>query len=120
MHAGPCCPAIAASCLFRIPGGVRLNARRQPLARRLRRMRSAQLSAGRRSQRAPSSRETSMQSNLVRSLTAAAAVMLLHATPLPASAEGVAAALTGVISSDQEGAMEGVVVSAKKAGSIIK
>src|SRR6202040_2154077 len=48
-------------------------------------------------------------------------VILFQASPPPARAQGTpAAALTGQVTSDQEGAMEGVVVSAKKPGSIIK
>jgi streptogramin lyase len=62
-----------------------------------------------------------MRHKLVGSLTAAAAVMLFQASPPPAWAQGApAAALTGQVTSEQEGAMEGVVVSAKKPGSIIK
>jgi streptogramin lyase len=52
------------------------------------------------------------------SLMAGAAVMVLQALPNSAFAQG-AAALTGVVSSAQEGAMEGVVVSAHKKGSIV-
>lgn len=60
-----------------------------------------------------------MRHKLVGSLTAVAAVMLLQSTSHVAFAQGEPA-LTGVVSSDQEGAMEGVVVSAKKPGSIVK
>jgi virginiamycin B lyase len=60
-----------------------------------------------------------MQHKLVASLTAAAAVMFLQAASQTVWAQGEPA-LTGVVSSEQEGAMEGVVVSAKKPGSIIK
>ena len=60
-----------------------------------------------------------MRHRLVWSLMAGAAVMaLLQTLPGPALAQG-SAALTGVVSSAQEGAMEGVVVSAHKAGSIV-
>jgi streptogramin lyase len=59
-----------------------------------------------------------MQTKLMLSLMAGAAVMLVQAAPHLAQAQGQAA-LTGVVSSDAEGAMEGVVVSAKKAGSIV-
>lgn len=55
-----------------------------------------------------------MQSRLMLSLTAGVAVMLLPAAPDPARAQGPA--LTGQVTSDAEGAMEGVVVTAKKAG----
>jgi streptogramin lyase len=55
------------------------------------------------------------------SLTAVAAVILFQASPPPAWAQSTpVAALSGQVTSDQEGAMEGVVVSAKKPGSIIK
>jgi len=64
-------------------------------------------------------REKPMRHRLVWSLMAGAAVMaLLQTLPGPALAQG-SAALTGVVSSAQEGAMEGVVVSAHKAGSIV-
>jgi virginiamycin B lyase len=60
-----------------------------------------------------------MRHRLVWSLMAGAAVMaLLQTLPLPAFAQG-SAALTGVVTSAQEGAMEGVVVSAHKPGSIV-
>jgi virginiamycin B lyase len=62
-----------------------------------------------------------MRNKFVWSTTAAAAVLLFQATPQPAwSQSAPSAALTGQVTSDQEGAMEGVVVSAKKPGSIIK
>jgi len=60
-----------------------------------------------------------MRQSLMWSLMAGAAVMALQALPNSAVAQG-AAALTGVVTSAQEGAMEGVVVSAQKAGSIVK
>lgn len=60
-----------------------------------------------------------MRNKLMLSMTAGAAVMLVQAIPHYALAQGQAA-LTGVITSEAEGAMEGVVVSAKKAGSIVK
>src|SRR5262249_7445831 len=53
------------------------------------------------------------------SVTAAAAVMLSQAALHPAWTQK-AVALTGQVTSEAEGAMEGVVVSAKKQGSIIK
>ena len=60
-----------------------------------------------------------MRHLLAWSVTAAAAVALVQAVPHQVSAQK-SAALTGVVSSQAEGAMEGVVVSAKKPGSIIK
>lgn len=53
-----------------------------------------------------------MKSRLMLSLLAGTALMALQASPLHAAD----AALTGVISSDAEGAMEGVVVTARKDG----
>jgi len=47
------------------------------------------------------------------------AVILLAAAPAPAQIQAPAAALTGQVSSEAEGAMEGVVVSANKAGSTV-
>src|SRR5262249_16597531 len=64
-------------------------------------------------------REKTMRHPFVGSLTALAAAMLLSSTSHLAFAQGEPA-LTGVVRSEQEGAMEGVVVSAKKPGSIIK
>src|SRR6266852_5584877 len=53
-------------------------------------------------------------------LTLGSAVILLQATPKPVAAENKAAtALAGQITSEAEGAMEGVVVSAKKEGSTV-
>jgi streptogramin lyase len=52
-----------------------------------------------------------MKSRLMLSLLAGTALMLLQASPLSAAD----AALSGVVSSDAEGAMEGVVVTARKA-----
>jgi len=58
-----------------------------------------------------------MQSRLMLGLTASAAVLLFQASPGPAWAQGGAApAITGQVTSEAEGAMEGVVVTAKKAG----
>ena len=54
-----------------------------------------------------------MQSRLMLSLTAGAAVLLLQAASAQAAAP---AAITGQVTSEAEGAMEGVVVTAKKAG----
>ncbi len=59
-----------------------------------------------------------MRQSLMWSLMAGTAVIALQALPNSATAQG-AAALTGVVSSAQEGAMEGVVVSAHKKGSIV-
>jgi virginiamycin B lyase len=59
-----------------------------------------------------------MRHSLMWSLMAGAAVVALQALPGPVLAQG-AAALTGIVSSAQEGAMEGVVVSAHKKGSIV-
>jgi streptogramin lyase len=58
-----------------------------------------------------------MRNKLTMSLAASAAVLLLQAAPNPALAQG--SALTGQVTSDAEGAMEGVVVSAHKDGSIV-
>jgi virginiamycin B lyase len=53
-------------------------------------------------------------------LTAGFAVILFQATPQPAAAQNnAAAALAGQVTSEAEGAMEGVVVSAKKDGSTV-
>src|SRR4051812_24914536 len=58
-----------------------------------------------------------MQSRLMLSLTASAAVVLFQASPDLAWAQGKAApAITGQVTSEAEGAMEGVVVTARKAG----
>lgn len=60
-----------------------------------------------------------MRSKLMLSLAASAAVMLFHpAIQKVWAQEG--AALTGTVSSDAEGNMEGVVVTAKKPGSIVQ
>jgi len=57
-----------------------------------------------------------MQSRLML-LTASAAVLLFSASPDPAWAQGRAApAIAGQVTSEAEGAMEGVVVTARKAG----
>ena len=56
-----------------------------------------------------------MQRNLLLSATASLAVMLFQATPDLVRAEGTAA-LTGQVTSEADGAMEGVVVTARKAG----
>jgi streptogramin lyase len=60
-----------------------------------------------------------MRHRLGWSVTAAAAVMLSLAASHPVSAQN-GVALTGQVSSAEEGAMEGVVVSAKKPGSIVQ
>jgi hypothetical protein len=58
-----------------------------------------------------------MQSRLMLSLTASAAVVLFQASPDPAWAQNRGtSAITGQVTSEAEGAMEGVVVTAKKAG----
>src|SRR5215510_12357188 len=62
----------------------------------------------------PTAMEKTMKSKLMLSLMASAAVTLLQATP-GAFAQG-GPAITGVVSSLAEGAMEGVVVTARKAG----
>jgi streptogramin lyase len=60
-----------------------------------------------------------MRSKLMLSLTASAAVMLFHPLTQPVWAQDQAA-LTGTVRSDVEGSMEGVVVTAKKASSIVQ
>ena len=52
-------------------------------------------------------------------ITGAALVLLQSAAPQLAAQNQAPAALTGQVTSEAEGAMEGVVVSAKKAGSIV-
>jgi streptogramin lyase len=64
-------------------------------------------------------REKAMRSKLMLSLTAGVAVMLSHPLPQTVWAQGQAA-LTGIVSSDAEGKMEGVVVTASKPGSIVE
>ena len=58
-------------------------------------------------------------SRLLQILTAGIAVVLFPSTQQTAAQNQPATALTGVVSSDAEGAMEGVVVSAKKTGSTV-
>jgi virginiamycin B lyase len=60
-----------------------------------------------------------MRSKPMLSLAAGAAVMLFHPTTQPVWAQSQAA-LTGTVSSDAEGNMEGVVVTAKKPNSIVQ
>ena len=60
-----------------------------------------------------------MRSKLMLSFAAGAAVMLFHPTMQTVFAQSQAA-LTGVISSEAEGKMEGVVVTARKPGSIVE
>src|SRR6266702_6870511 len=60
-----------------------------------------------------------MQSKLMLSLTASAAVMLFQPAIQTVWAQGQAA-LTGTVSSEAEGNMEGVVVTANKPGSIVQ
>jgi virginiamycin B lyase len=57
-----------------------------------------------------------MQSRLVASLMAGAAVLLLHVASGTAWAQGKTPAISGQVSSEAEGAMEGVVVTARKNG----
>jgi len=64
-------------------------------------------------------REKAMRSKLMLSLTASVAVMLFHPLTQTVWAQGQAA-LTGTVSSDAEGKMEGVVVTASKPGSIVE
>jgi virginiamycin B lyase len=59
-----------------------------------------------------------MQSKIMLGMTAGLAVMLSQAAPELTQAQGQAA-LTGQVTSEAEGAMEGVVVSAKKQDSIV-
>ena len=61
-----------------------------------------------------------MRSALMCRLTASAAILLLPLFAPPVWAQGDSAALTGTVSSDAEGKMEGVVVTAHKPGSIIQ
>src|SRR3954451_22362034 len=60
-----------------------------------------------------------MRSKLMLSLTASAAVMLFQPTIQTVWAQGQAA-LTGTVSSEAEGRMEGIVVTAQKSGSIVR
>ena len=60
-----------------------------------------------------------MRSKLMLSLTASVAVMLSHPLTQTVWAQGQAA-LTGIVSSDGEGDMEGVVITARKPGSIVE
>src|SRR5260370_38299702 len=64
-------------------------------------------------------RENPMRSKLMLSFTTRRAVMLFHPTTQTVWAQGQAA-LTGTVSSDAEGKMEGVVVTANKPGSIVQ
>src|SRR5260370_26625623 len=66
-------------------------------------------------------REKSMRTRrLLSILTLGAAVILFQTALQPVAAENkAAAALTGQVTSEAEGAMEGVVVSAKKEGSTV-
>src|SRR4051812_48181770 len=64
-------------------------------------------------------RESSMRSKLMLSFAASAAVVLFHPTPQTVWAQGQEA-LTGTVSSEAEGNMEGVVVPAKRPGSIVE
>src|SRR5215467_11496559 len=60
-----------------------------------------------------------MQRKLMLSFAAGVAAMLFHPTMQTVLAQGQAA-LSGVVSSEAEGNMEGVVVTAKKPGSIVE
>src|ERR1700722_6111578 len=64
-------------------------------------------------------REDRMRSRLMLSLTASAAVMLFDPTIQKVWAQDHAV-LTGTVSSEAEGNMEGVVVTARKPGSIVQ
>src|SRR5215831_1826164 len=64
-------------------------------------------------------REKAMRSKLMLILTAGVAVMLSHPLTQTVWAQGQAA-LTGTVSSDAEGKMEGVVITATKPGSIVE
>ena len=60
-----------------------------------------------------------MRSKLMLRLTASVAVMLSHPLTQTVWAQGQAA-LTGIVSSEAEGNMEGVVITAHKPGSIVE
>src|SRR5215210_6617792 len=61
--------------------------------------------------------EETMQSKLLLSLTASAAVLFLPGASNPVWAQATTpAAIAGNVTSEAEGAMEGVVVTARKAG----
>ena len=60
-----------------------------------------------------------MRSKLMLSFAASAAVVLFHPTMQTVWAQGQEA-LTGTVSSEAEGNMEGVVVTARKPGSIVE
>ena len=60
-----------------------------------------------------------MRSKLMLSITASVAVMLSHPLTQTVWAQGQAA-LTGIVSSDADGNMEGVVITARKPGSIVE
>src|SRR5262249_51506355 len=64
-------------------------------------------------------RESSMRSKLMLGVAAGAAAIFFNPTAQTVWAQGQAA-LTGTVSSDAEGNMEGVVVTAKKPGSIVQ
>src|SRR5207237_3770784 len=64
-------------------------------------------------------RQTAIGSKLMLSFTASAAVLLCQPAIQTVWAQGQAA-LTGTVSSDAEGKMEGVIVTAKKPGSIVE
>src|SRR5438552_2487676 len=64
-------------------------------------------------------RENPMRAKLMLTLAATAAAMVFPPAIDAARAEGPAA-LTGLVSSDAEGKMEGVVVTARRAGSIVQ
>jgi len=65
-------------------------------------------------------RKLTLRSKLMAALTASAAVVLLPLVTQAVWAQGGQGALTGTVSSDAEGKMEGVVVTAQKAGSIVR
>ena len=64
-------------------------------------------------------RENAMRSKLMLSFAASAAAILFVATAQTVWTQGQVA-LTGTVSSDAEGNMEGVVVTAKRPGSIVQ
>ena len=60
-----------------------------------------------------------MQTKLMQSLAAGAAVLFFQTLPQLALAQAAGAAIEGLVSSEAEGAMEGVVVSARKPGGLV-
>jgi len=64
--------------------------------------------------------DTMLRSKLMRTLAAGAAVVLLPLVAHVVWAQGGQGALTGTVSSDAEGKMEGVVVTAHKSGAMVQ